>query len=461
MSSLQHCCSACEHFLRSALPFVAKTTDALPSLPSFGAEPTKREGEYHFVELKEPNWWQLPKELCSVVLDSGPGRSFTKLLESTPPFCHILGKTLHFQELGRSHTYESSEEIALEFLRSYLFAAGPSRWKPAIFNNIWGDLVNYFNPDITTIEYSLYAPIAFMSGVAQSLKLDHSLEIKRLSASEVAKLATINPTLAGVSLHHRFTLWPLHFFVKPLTFGKRVSGAVFPQRHIPPYVAQLNEEVAILRSLFNEHLAVPCYALLRDTYPRDPGGGPPTELPWRVRYPYWRDAPRREDARRYARLRTKYFALRGTRGWKHLAASMRRFAMAWENPFRSDILADVVAALESLVVRNDTEVSYRLRVRVAHFLAQSAPERQEILKNLSDAYTYRSRTFHGGFVFDNSAEWESAIHMKAAKGRQGNPFHDVNEVRRLIYQVTIYYRQLLINMIESGQAEFNWTALGL
>ena len=461
MSSLEQCHYGGAQFLRYALPFVAKAMDSLPSLPSFKAEPSNKKGRYRFVELKEPNWWQLPNELRSLLLDSYSGRSFTNLLERTPPFCHILGKTLHLQELGQGHTYESSKDIALEFLRAYLFASGPVRWKPALFSKVWVDLISYFDPNSTTLEYSLYAPIAFMSGVAQSLKLDDGFEIKRLSVHQVARLATINPTLAGVSLYHRFSLWPIHFFVKRLTFSKQVSGAAFTHGEIPPYVAQLNEEISILRSLFNENLAVPRYALLRDTYPRDPGGGPLTELPWRVRYPNRLDAPKGEHARRYARLRTKYFSLRGTRGWENLSASMRRFAMAWENPFRSDILADVVAALEYLVVQSKTEVSYRLRVRVAHFLAKSAPKRQEILKNLSDAYDYRSRTFHGGFVFDNIAEWETAINLKAAKGKQGNPFHDVNEVHRLIYQVTTYYRPLLINMIENSQSELNWTALGL
>ena len=63
-------------------------------------------------------------------------------------------------------------------------------------------------------------------------------------------------------------------------------------------------------------------------------------------------------------------------------------------------------------------------------------------------------------MFDNIAEWETAINLKAAKGKQGNPFHDVNEVHRLIYQVTTYYRPLLINMIENSQSELNWTARG-
>ena len=58
-------------------------------------------------------------------------------------------------------------------------------------------------------------------------------------------------------------------------------------------------------------------------------------------------------------------------------------------------------------------------------------------------------------------QFRAAINLKAAKGKQGNPFHDVNEVHRLIYQVTTYYRQLLINMIENSQSELNWAALGL
>ena len=132
-------------------------------------------------------------------LTSYSGRSFTNLLERTPPFCHILGKTLHLQELGQGHTYESSKDIALEFLRAYLFASGPGRWKPALFSKVWVDLISYFDPNSTTLEYSLYAPIAFMSGVAQSLKLDDGFEIKRLSVHQVARLATINPTLAGGS----------------------------------------------------------------------------------------------------------------------------------------------------------------------------------------------------------------------------------------------------------------------
>ena len=69
MSSLEQCHYGGEQFLRYALPFVAKAMDSLPSLPSFKAEPSNKKGRYRFVELKEPNWWQLPNELRSFLLD--------------------------------------------------------------------------------------------------------------------------------------------------------------------------------------------------------------------------------------------------------------------------------------------------------------------------------------------------------------------------------------------------------
>ncbi len=67
----------------------------------------------------------------------------------------------------------------------------------------------------------------------------------------------------------------------------------------------------------------------------------------------------------------------------------------------------------------------------------------------------------GGFVFDNVREWQAAIRMKRAKGKKGNPFHDVNEVHRLIYKVSDYYRRMLQTMIDRGQCEIDWSGGGL
>ena len=145
-----------------------------------------------------------------------------------------------------------------------------------------------------------------------------------------------------------------------------------------------------------------------------------------------------------------------------MAASMRRFAVAWENPFSADALADIVAALEGLLVAGDkTEVSYKLRVRAVSLLARTATERREIAKNIRDGYDYRSRVAHGDFVFDDVREWETAKAMGRAKGKGGNPFHDINEVHRLKHTLASYFKAALSKLIRTGQLEVDWVAHGL
>jgi len=141
---------------------------------------------------------------------------------------------------------------------------------------------------------------------------------------------------------------------------------------------------------------------------------------------------------------------------------MRRFAIAWENSFPADRLADVVAALERLIVAVEKdEVSYKLRVRTAHLLARSTVGKQQITSDLRDAYRYRSRVVHGDFVFDQIGEWQQAIKMKRAREKKGNPFYDVNEIHRLTYKVADYYHRVLRLMIDGQQLTFDWAALGL
>jgi len=142
-----------------------------------------------------------------------------------------------------------------------------------------------------------------------------------------------------------------------------------------------------------------------------------------------------------------------------VAASMRRYAVAWENSFRADVLADLIAALEQLVVGDNNEVSYKLRMRVAYFLFKSKVQRHEAISNLNKAYSYRSRVFHGEYVFDNPHEIEVAKHL--TKKIKANAFQDVKEINRLIPEVSKYYRKILEFMIDHGQMKINWTDLEL
>ena len=88
-------------------------------------------------------------------------------------------------------------------------------------------------------------------------------------------------------------------------------------------------------------------------------------------------------------------------------------------------------------------------------------KRQIILKDITDAYGYRSRVTHGDYVFDTPLEWETAKALKKAKGKGGNPFHDVNEVHRLRGTLANYYKSALGKLISSGKLEMDWTKRGL
>lgn len=463
--SLERCRDNCKQFVRNSLPSFEAVEVSLPTIAQFRAVRDLKRNRTRFVEHAEPSWWQVPKNVWSEVFNTPAGRAFLHSLGSTAPLSTAIGKSLSIPEIGRGSTIASAEDLARDITRSYLFAAGSGRWKPHTFDMIWKQCLDYFDPAKNRVTYILYAPLWGFSGVRRRLSLGDGLEIRRLSHSRVAKIASLNNRLAGVATGHRLTLWPVHFLVKEFAFQKYITPEEEERRRslysTVDCTALLNEEVAMLRALLSDEVTVPTYAFVYDGYPRDGGGGPLISLPWRPRGPFVNERRTRQQVTQYAKRRARFKGLNGSPGWPAVAASMRRFAVAWENPFPADTLADIIAALESLLVRDKTEVGYKLRVRAAHLLASNQTDRQSIFKDIRDGYEYRSRIAHGDFVFDNVKEWETARAMKRVKVKRGNPFHDVNEVHRLTYALARYYRGALNKAIRSGQLEIDWAKRGL
>lgn len=465
MNSLNHCKENCKEFIKCSLPIIRPATNDLTTLPLFRAEPSKKPRTYRFIEGKQPNWWQLSKDLKQTFQNSEVARELFTLLEKTLPFSQAIGKQIMLPELGQGRIFKSGADIGNEILVSYLFEAGERQWKPILFNRVWNDCLSYFNPEIASVEYCLYAPIWGFPSFSRRLDLGDGLAIRSLPAHEMARLASLDPNLSGVSVHHRITKWPGCFFEKRLNFEKSLLAKDAIDLNSEPahlkWASLLNEETAILRCLLNDRPTITTFSFIRDRYPRDGSGGKWVDLPWQPKLTYFIAPPSKGKVQKYKHRRAKFLNLQTNPGWENVAASMRRYAIAWENRFRVDILADLVAALEHLVVRSNEEVSYKLRTRTSQFLAKSSSEKQTIVQNLNDAYSYRSKTFHGGFIFDNAREFLVAKRLKGTKGKQGNPFHDVNEVLRLIHAVSGYYRVILETMIDRGEFEINWKAKGL
>ena len=461
--SLEHCRERCERFIRNSLPSFEAVEAKIPTIPKFRAVPDARRNRTRFVEHAEPSWWQVPKPVWREAFNTAAGQAFLQSLGSTAPLSTAIGKSLWIPEIARGSTITSEEDLARDITRSYLFAAGSGRWRPHTFELIWKQCLDYFDPAKNQVTYVLYAPLWGFAGVQRRLSLGDGLEIRRLPHSRVAKIASLNNRLAGVAVEHRFTLWPINFFVKEFTFQKYIAPEEERRRPLPSMMdctALFNEEVAMLRALLSDEVAVPTYAFVYDGWPRD-GGGSGLSLSWRPRGIFVEQRPSRKRVTQYAKTRARFKSLNGRPGWPAVASSMRRFAVAWENPFPADTLADIIAALEVLLVREKMEVGYKLRVRASHMLASNQGDRQSIFNDIRDGYEYRSRIAHGEFVFDNIKEWETARAMKRVKVKRGNPFHDVNEVHRLTYALARYYRAALNKAIRSGELKIDWAARGI
>lgn len=453
-----------ETAIRSLLPRIRDVQTSLPTLPQFRPVPGRHAGRVRFLEEQRPNWGQLKRTV---------GSDFDTELQAigqrfghTEPFRSAIGKYISFPELGGAVRYDSPHDLVWPILNAYFTATGAGRWNEKTFRDVWDGFCDFLDPAVSTVKHTLYAPLAGLSGVQRSLWLERDLRIQRLTPAKVARIATCEPHIAGVDYTtHRLTLWPLTFLVHALDLKKQINTELpflnLAESFSPGFVTRINEEAALLRALLSEDITMPTYAIISSSYPKNTGGGKIGDLPWRLPALMLKPPLSPKEVYKYKSLRTKFLGASGKTGWEASMASIRRFAVAWDNQFRADILADLVAALEQLLVRSDREVNYKLRVRIAFLLGQTSHERLQIVNNIRDAYGYRSTIYHGGFVFDNLQDYFAAKRMKRAKAKRGNPFHDVNEVNRLMSAMAGYYRRALATFIKRGQYVYDWAAVGL
>ena len=383
-------------------------------------------------------------------------------LESTSPFVEIFGKRIDLLSVGS--TYSTGRDIGQAFLISYLFAAGADRWNSTRFNRVWEDCVGYFDPNRVEVESYLYAPISGIPGssaVRRILDLGEGLEIRKKSPVETAQLATTNPLLGGGVFYFRFHPWSTRFFVSRFKSEKKIHEElkVASSRLEDKWTSRLNEEIIILRSLFGHEVGASSYAIIRHAFSPTTSSPSVSLLPWQFEFAPFVSHPTRYQIDAYLKRRKRFRDLEGKPGWRAVAASMRRFAIAWENEFRADILTDIVSALESLVVQGSKqEVSYKLRLRTSHFLTKSREKRYEIFSNLRDAYAYRSRVAHGEFVLDDMRGWNLAKRLKPKRRKLSAEIMDFRKVVQLTNIVSQYYRNVLFRMIDTGKLDVDWPA---
>ncbi|MDF1537677.1 MAG: HEPN domain-containing protein [Candidatus Thorarchaeota archaeon] len=79
----------------------------------------------------------------------------------------------------------------------------------------------------------------------------------------------------------------------------------------------------------------------------------------------------------------------------NLSVALRRFKFGQERIEYEDKLIDFMIALESLLLHETNELSYRLSLRTAVFIGSDSQERDAIFKQVKLAYEIRSKIVHG------------------------------------------------------------------
>jgi hypothetical protein len=110
----------------------------------------------------------------------------------------------------------------------------------------------------------------------------------------------------------------------------------------------------------------------------------------------------RLEAADAARLSSLHGQLQLPRVRRHKAISLavRRFSMAHERRLPEDVVLDLMIAAEAIFLSDmdQLELSYRLALRAAFFLADSPEERETVFRHMKKAYDARSKIAHGGEI---------------------------------------------------------------
>jgi hypothetical protein len=82
--------------------------------------------------------------------------------------------------------------------------------------------------------------------------------------------------------------------------------------------------------------------------------------------------------------------------FKSIKAALRRFRQSAEAKFRDDQLMEMVIALETALVSDNRELSYRLSLNTSYLIADEDAERKDVFGCVRETYKARSKTAHEG-----------------------------------------------------------------
>ncbi|MFC1614382.1 hypothetical protein ACFL5K_03710, partial [Gemmatimonadota bacterium] len=267
------------------------------------------------------------------------------------------------------------------------------------------------------IYHTRITPIFGFESVSSSIKLEKGIEIKLLDEKTMNFLFRFGVVLGG-QLQNTIMYTPRYGIFVSYELPKKIcthwGGLNTKQMSLPFKTGELEDKIFQSLRLIKEGQIYPSgTADITEPYPGMFGGGAVGLNKVTLPDKHWigkryHPLTKREETIFIANWR-KIRKLDSNK-YKNLNTGIRRFSIACGRESVEDKIIDLLICAEALFLGDSNmELSYKLSLRAAFFLAKNKDEREAIYKSMKKLYSIRSAIVHGNEPSPQNQSFEGKI----------------------------------------------------
>jgi hypothetical protein len=343
---------------------------------------------------------EFPEETLQTILET---------LRASEPFRHALDELGRLEGEGRATPamFGMENTFLIPVISKYLAAQRNLEFSEHRFQEVYYELEDYLGGD--SVSFRLYCQLWGLEGEIQEVRLSETHRIYKVDENEANRVWRIISPPGIPRLFRGFLdTWP-HIRSYLLAAETRISKGQLNQMSI-----LLGEEIARVTTALRLS-AIGSGPVVPYTYeelgfrvaPGRFGFAPNFKVGHASSYSYRLDTLNAETLRQNWPVAYEFSACAHKTPDKiptHMRIAGLRFSSSFEKETNQDRLIDYAIALEALFTKENDAISYRLPLRAAIFLGDTAAERERVFYLAKAAYDLRSSLAHGHSQLDDKVK---------------------------------------------------------
>jgi len=450
-------------FLKDSIPILRKTVDIdlLPTLRKYYIE--KDNNRVKILPHDRPNWWQIRVSEQMQILNLSSFREAIDALNRHQQIKSHNGK--HSLAFGHGTSFHANT-VPISFLKELINRENDLIFRKKSFEALFNDFLKY----ISTGDKSyarLVVPFDNLIIKSKVVELEDDLRIRKIAPEKLVDLVNNCPVLGyfyGRGLHPWFQCMleldiPFNWSWVTQSESDNLDSHLLPlMKSSNQYLSfrhRINQEIVILRAILNRQISVQTFVI--DYRGWDSvmfTGGVINYLPWaRERLPS-PDPITSKEISNYKHYRQKFLKIKDEEIRQRIFVAMRKLAFSMDKPYGGDQLMDTVSGLEGLLVNSKTEVTHKFAERAAILLENDQKKRENLQKDMREAYKLRSAVAHGSIIADDFDTIFSKINRgQQPKKKETDQYNKVQQMRTMTRK--LLHIALLV-CIDNEKTEFDW-----